>query len=142
MKLSVPPVYVCAAVLQRADHCVLLVQRPINKSMGGMWEFPGGKIDEHERPEDTIVREVFEEINLQLHIDSLEPFTFISHTYENFHLNMFTFLCHNWTGDIILKENQQAFAWIHPHDLNNYLIPPADEPIIKRLQHEINRPSF
>lgn len=138
MSLNVPPVYVCAAILQRSDYHILLVQRPLNKSMAGMWEFPGGKIEPKERPEDTIIREVFEEVNLNLHIDNLRPLTFVSHTYENFHLNMFAFLCNNWEGDIILKENQQSFAWVHPCNLENYLVPPADEPIIKRLQHEIN----
>lgn len=142
MTLNVPPVYVCAAIFQRSDHCILLVQRPLNKSMGGMWEFPGGKIDTHERPEDTIIREVFEEIGLIIHEKDLEPLTFISHTYEKFHLNMFAYRCKNWEGDVTLKENQQDFAWVHPHNLSHYLVPPADEPIIQRLQYEIDRSSF
>lgn len=133
MTLSVPSVLCCAAVLQRTDSSVLLVQRPLHKSMGGMWEFPGGKVEPFETPQNTIVREIFEEINVVINLNDISPFTFVSHTYDNFHLNMFVFLCKNWHGEITMKEEQPDFAWVAPYDLGKYLVPDADEPIIKRL---------
>lgn len=134
MPLSVPSVLCCAAVLQQPDGAVLLVQRPLHKSMGGMWEFPGGKVETFETPQETMVRELFEEIGIQTSIEHIEPFTFVSYTYDHFHLNMFVFRCLSWKGDIVLKENQPCFAWVLPQDLDKYLVPSADEPIIKRLK--------
>lgn len=133
MSLTVPSVLCCAAVLQRADSSVLLIQRPLHKSMGGMWEFPGGKVEQFETPQETIIRELFEEINVQISTECISPFTFVSHTYEHFHLNMFVFLCLSWSGEVELKEGQLDFAWVQPCNLKNYLVPSADEPIIKRL---------
>ncbi len=129
MPLTVPSVLCCAAVLQRSDNSVLLVQRPLHKSMGGMWEFPGGKVEPFETPQETMVRELFEEINIEVSIENIEPFTFVSYTYDHFHLNMFVFRCSSWTGEVILKENQPNFVWVHPKDLDKYLVPFADEPI-------------
>jgi len=136
MPLIVPSVLCCAAVLQRSDNSVLLVQRPLHKSMGGMWEFPGGKVEPFETPQETMVRELFEEINIEVSIENIEPFTFVSYTYDHFHLNMFVFRCSSWTGDVILKENQPNFVWVHPKDLDKYLVPFADEPIIKALREK------
>ena len=133
MTLSVPSVLCCAAVLQRTDGSVLLVQRPFHKSMGGMWEFPGGKVEPFETPQNTIIREIFEEIGVIINLNDISPFTFVSHTYDHFHLNMFVFLCRNWLGEIFLKEGQPDFAWVAPYDLEKYLVPDADEPIVKRL---------
>jgi 8-oxo-dGTP diphosphatase len=133
MSLTVPSVLCCAAVLQRPDGAVLLVQRTFHKSMGGMWEFPGGKVEPFETPQETIVRELFEEIGITATFENISPFTFVSHTYEHFHLNMFVFLCNIWTGDVVLKEGQPDCVWVQPPDLENYLVPSADEPIIKRL---------
>ncbi len=138
MPLKVPSVLCCAAILQKADGRVLLVQRPLHKSMGGMWEFPGGKVEPFETPQETIVRELFEEIDIQVSIDDIEPFTFVSHTYEHFHLNMFAYLCKSWTGEVHLKEGQPDCVWVLPHDLENYLVPSADEPIITRLMSELS----
>ncbi len=139
MSLKVPSVLCCAAVLQRADGTVLLVQRPLHKSMGGMWEFPGGKVEPFETPQATIVRELFEEIGIETSVEHFESFTFVSHTYDHFHLNMFVFLCTSWAGEVVLKEGQPDCAWVLPPDLENYLVPSADEPIIKRLIMEMNR---
>ena len=132
--LTVPSVLCCAAVLQQPDTSVLLVQRPLHKSMGGCWEFPGGKVEPFETPEDTVIREIAEEIDIVLDQTNIAPLTFVSYTYDNFHLNMFVFLCKTWQGEVILKEGQQDFAWVMPNDLDKYLVPSADEPIIKRLQ--------
>lgn len=134
MPLNVPSVLCCAAVLQKLDKSVLIVQRPLHKSMGGMWEFPGGKVEPFEIPQETVVRELFEEIGIETSIEHVEPFTFVSYTYEHFHLNMFVFKCVSWRGEISLKEGQPDFAWVMPQDLDKYLVPSADEPIIKRLQ--------
>ena len=123
MTLNVPSVLCCAAVLQRTDGSVLLVQRPLHKSMGGMWEFPGGKVEPFETPQNTIIREVFEEIGVVINLNDISPFTFVSHTYNHFHLNMFVFLCRNWLGEIFLKEGQPDFAWVAPYDLEKYLVP-------------------
>ncbi len=136
MPLNVPSVLCCAAVLQKSDNSVLLVQRPLHKSMGGMWEFPGGKVEPFETPQETIVRELFEEIGIETSIECIDPFTFVSYTYDHFHLNMFVFLCTNWIGEVQLKEDQPSFAWVQPQDLENYLVPSADEPIIKRLREK------
>lgn len=133
MPLTIPSVLCCAAVLQKADGTILLVQRPFHKSMGGMWEFPGGKVEPFETPQETIVRELLEEIGITTTLENISPFTFVSHTYEHFHLNMFVFLCTTWTGDVVLKEGQPDCVWVQPPDLENYLVPSADEPIIKRL---------
>jgi 8-oxo-dGTP diphosphatase len=134
MSLNVPSVLCCAAVLQRSDTSVLLVQRPLQKSMGGMWEFPGGKVEPFETPQEAIVREITEEIDIFMNIADIWPLTFVSHTYEHFHLNMFVFVCKIWRGEVTLKEGQPAYAWVMPKDLENYLVPSADEPIIQRLQ--------
>ena len=111
MPLLVPSVLCCAGLLQKPDKSVLLVQRPLHKSMGGMWEFPGGKVDPGETPQETIVRELFEEIGIETSLEEVVPYTFVSHTYD------------------------PACAWVFPSELENYLVPSADEPIIKRLQN-------
>ncbi len=135
MPLLVPSVLCCAGLLQKPDKSVLLVQRPLHKSMGGMWEFPGGKVDPGETPQETIVRELFEEIGIETSLEEVIPYTFVSHTYDHFHLNMFVFLVTTWKGEVVLKEGQPACAWVFPSELENYLVPSADEPIIKRLQN-------
>lgn len=133
--LNVPSVLCCAGVLHKEDNTVLLVQRPLHKSMGGMWEFPGGKVEEFERPQETIIRELFEELGVVVSLENIEPFTFVSHTYDHFHLNMFVFLCKHWVGEVVLKEGQPQYAWVLPENLKDYLVPSADEPIIKRLMN-------
>lgn len=133
--LNVPSVLCCAAVLHKGDNTVLLVQRSLHKSMGGMWEFPGGKVEEFERPQETIIRELFEELGVVVSLENIEPFTFVSHTYDHFHLNMFVFLCKHWVGEVVLKEGQPQYAWVLPENLKDYLVPSADEPIIKRLMN-------
>jgi 8-oxo-dGTP diphosphatase len=102
--------------------------------MGGLWEIPGGKIEPDETPEETLIRELKEELGIQVSASDLSPLTFVSHNYEKFHLVMLVFLCKKWAGTIALQENQESFEWVKPFDLNNYLMPDADKPLIEVLQ--------
>ena len=126
-------VTVSAAVIVNDQGEILLTQRPAGKSMAGLWEFPGGKVEVGETPEDALVRELAEELNLSVDARNLEPLTFASHTYDSFHLLMPLFLCRQWTGDIIPKEGQ-AMVWVTLQDIGDYPMPPADEPLIAVLQ--------
>lgn len=137
-KLSV--VYVAAGVLEQKDGSVFLVQRPHHKEMGGLWEIPGGKIEVGETPEEALIRELKEELGIQVSTQDLTPLTFVSHAYEKFHLIMLVFLCKKWIGTITLHENQESFEWVQPAELNNYRMPDADKPLIETLQ-EIQRKS-
>ncbi|MBY0280729.1 MAG: 8-oxo-dGTP diphosphatase MutT [Alphaproteobacteria bacterium] len=134
MQPKQPIIYVAAGVLEREDGSVFLVQRPLHKEMGGLWEIPGGKIEVGETPEETLIRELKEELDIQISVHDLSPLTFVSHVYEKFHLLMLVFLCRKWTGTITLRENQETFEWVKPLDLNNYLMPDADKPLIEVLQ--------
>ncbi|MBY0462816.1 MAG: 8-oxo-dGTP diphosphatase MutT [Alphaproteobacteria bacterium] len=134
MQPKLPIVYVAAGVLEREDGSVFLVQRPLHKEMGGLWEIPGGKIEPDETPEETLIRELKEELGIQVSAPDLSPLTFVSHNYEKFHLVMLVFLCKKWAGTIALQENQESFEWVRPSDLNNYLMPDADKPLIEVLQ--------
>ena len=131
---KLPTVYVAAGVLQQEEGCVFLVQRPLDKEMGGLWEIPGGKIEAGETPEETIVRELKEELGIDICAKDLTPLTFVSHIYEKFHLVMLVFLCKKWSGTIELHENQERFEWVNPSDLGDYLMPEADKPLIEVLQ--------
>lgn len=134
MQPKLPIIYVSAGVLEQEDGSVLLVQRPLHKEMGGMWEIPGGKIEAGETPEETLIRELKEELGIQASVQDLTPLTFVSHAYKKFHLVMLVFLCKKWIGAISLHENQEKFEWVNPSDLNNYLMPDADKPLIEILQ--------
>ena len=105
---SVPTVLVAAAALLDADRRVLLAQRPEGKSMAGLWEFPGGKVEAGETPEEALVRELREELDIEVCLTCLAPFTFASHRYETFHLLMPLYLCSNWEGDITPREGQKV----------------------------------
>ncbi len=126
-------VLVSAVALIDPDGRVLLAQRPEGKSMAGLWEFPGGKVEEGESPEDALVRELHEELGIETWNSCLAPLTFASHSYDNFHLLMPLFACRKWEGVPIPREGQQL-VWAHARDLRKYPMPPADIPLIPVLR--------
>ena len=126
-------VLVAACALIDADGRVLLAQRPEGKSMAGLWEFPGGKIEPGERPEQTLIRELNEELAVQVKEDCLAPYAFASHGYEGFHLLMPLYLCRRWEG-IARAQEGQTLAWVRPKDMAAYAMPPADIPLVAQLR--------
>lgn len=125
-------VLVAACALVDADGRILLAQRPEGKSMAGLWEFPGGKIEAGERPEETLIRELDEELGLSVNEACLAPLTFASHAYEDFHLLMPLFICRRWEGTPVGREGQ-TLKWVRPVRLRDYPMPAADEPLIPFL---------
>lgn len=125
-------VLVAAVALIDADGRILLAQRPEGKSMAGLWEFPGGKVEAGERPEETLIRELDEELGIEVKEACLAPLTFASHSYENFHLLMPLWVCRRWIGTVVGREGQ-ALKWVRPGALRDYPMPPADEPLIPHL---------
>jgi 8-oxo-dGTP diphosphatase len=123
---------VVAAALVDADNRVLLAQRPAGKQLEGLWEFPGGKIDADERPEDALIRELREELGISVKAPCLAPLTFASHAYDDFHLLMPLYVCRKWEG-FVQPLDGQALKWMRPKDLRNYPMPPADAPLIPHL---------
>jgi 8-oxo-dGTP diphosphatase len=130
--VSVRLVLVSACALIDPDGRVLIAQRPPGKSMAGLWEFPGGKVEPGERPEQTLIRELKEELGIAVEEDCLAPLTFASHVYPDFYLLMPLYVCRRWDGFVQAKEGQQL-KWVRTHDLRNYPMPPADEPLISHL---------
>ncbi len=126
-------VLVAAVALIDVDGRVLLAQRPEGKSMAGLWEFPGGKVEPGERPEDALIRELDEELGIETWESCLAPLTFASHSYEDFHLLMPLFACRKWSGMPQGREGQ-ALAWVRGNKLRDYPMPPADVPIIPLLR--------
>ena len=126
-------VLVTAVALIDADGRVLLAQRPEGKSMAGLWEFPGGKVDEGETPEAALVRELKEELGLDITESCLAPFTFASHLYDDFHLLMPLYICRVWNGQPQGLEGQEL-TWVKPMRLGDYDMPPADIPLVAMLQ--------
>ena len=124
---------VAAAAIVDPDNHVLIAQRPAGKPLAGLWEFPGGKVHEGETPEAALVRELKEELGIEVCESCLAPFTFASHTYEHFHLLMPLFLCRKWDGEIVAREGQEL-AWVRPSRLGKYPMPPADLPLIPMLR--------
>ncbi|MGB1264107.1 MAG: 8-oxo-dGTP diphosphatase MutT [Nereida ignava] len=126
-------VLVSAVALIDVDGRVLLGQRPEGKSMAGLWEFPGGKVETGETPEAALVRELNEELGIDTWESCLAPLTFASHSYEKFHLLMPLFACRKWNGTPQSRENQ-ALKWVKANELTNYPMPAADIPLIPILR--------
>lgn len=131
--MSVKLVLVAACALIDADGRVLLARRPEGKPMAGLWEFPGGKVETGERPEQTLIRELAEELGIVVSEPCLAPLTFASHAYAEFHLLMPLYVCRRWEGIVRPLENQEL-AWVRPERLRDYAMPPADVPLIAHLQ--------
>ena len=125
-------VVVAACALIDPDGRVLLAQRPQGKPMAGLWEFPGGKVETGERPEETLIRELEEELGIVVKEACLAPLTFASHTYPDFHLLMPLYVCRRWDGMVTAKEGQ-GLAWARPNRLREYPMPPADVPLVAHL---------
>jgi len=126
-------VFVAACALIDPDGRVLLAQRPADKAMGGLWEFPGGKMEPGETPEATLIRELREELGIAVKEACLAPFTFASHAYTDFHLLMPLYLCRRWEGTPQPLEHA-ALKWVRPKDMADYPMPPADLPLLPMLR--------
>ena len=129
----VPTVLVVAVALIDPDGRVLIAQRPEGKSLAGLWEFPGGKVEPGERPEQALIRELKEELDIDVQEACLAPFVFTSHAYEKFHLLMPLYLCRRWSGVVTAREHS-GLAWVKPNRLADYDMPPADEPLVAWLR--------
>ena len=127
-------VLVVACALIDVDGRVLLAQRPQGRTMAGLWEFPGGKMEAGEKPEQTLIRELKEELGIDVKEPCLAPLTFASHSYDDFHLMMPLYVCRRWEGTATALEGQ-ALAWVRPNKLRDYPMPPADLPLIPHLQN-------
>jgi 8-oxo-dGTP diphosphatase len=123
---------VVACALIDADSRVLIARRPEGKTLAGLWEFPGGKLDAGERPEAALIRELREELGVTVETPCLAPLTFASFAYPDFHLLMPLYVCRRWTGPVVAHEHQ-ALKWVFPKDLRAYPMPPADAPLIPAL---------
>jgi len=125
-------VVVAACALVDADGRVLVARRPEGKAMAGLWEFPGGKVGDGERPEAALIRELREELGIDVSEACLAPLTFASHAYDDFHLLMPLYVCRRWQGEVRPQENQ-ALRWVKPLRLRDLSMPPADIPLIAHL---------
>ena len=125
-------VLVAAVALIDADGRVLISRRPEGKQLGGLWEFPGGKVEQGERPETALIRELKEELAIDVAESCLAPLTFASHAYDDFHLLMPLSVCRRWKGQVSGAEGQEI-AWVRPLKLRDYPMPPADIPLIPHL---------
>src|ERR1041384_1506333 len=121
-----PIILVAAVALIDPDGRVLIAERPAGKHLAGMWEFPGGKVQQGETPETALVRELAEELGIDVHESCLAPFTFASHAYSDFHLLMPLYVCRKWSGIVIAREGQQL-KWVRPARLGDFEMPPADK---------------
>jgi 8-oxo-dGTP diphosphatase len=124
---------VVACALVDEDNRVLIAKRPGDKHMGGLWEFPGGKVEENETPEEAIIRELAEELGIDVTQSCLAPLTFASHDYDQFHLLMPLYICRQWNGEVEAKEGQEL-TWVRANRLSGYEMPPADEPLKATLR--------
>jgi len=130
---ALPNVLVAAAALVDTDGRILLAQRPEGKSMAGLWEFPGGKVNKDETPEFALMRELEEELGIVTRPCCFAPIGFASHSYDTFHLLMPLFVCRVWKGVITPQEGQEV-KWVYPADIYNYPMPDADLPLVSALQ--------
>ncbi|HXQ46191.1 MAG TPA: (deoxy)nucleoside triphosphate pyrophosphohydrolase [Caulobacteraceae bacterium] len=128
-----PLVLVAAAALIDVDGRVLICKRPQGKQLAGLWEFPGGKVEEGETPEACLIRELNEELGISVVEACLAPFAFTSHGYDSFHLLMPLYLCRRWKGVVQALEHE-ALAWVRPNKLADYPMPPADAPLVAWLR--------
>jgi 8-oxo-dGTP diphosphatase len=126
--MGTPLLLVAACALVDADGRVLLARRPAGKPLAGLWEFPGGKIEAGETPEAALIRELKEELDIDVPPRCLAPLSFASHGYPEFHLLMPLYVCRNWEGDIAPLQGQEL-AWVRAQKLADYAMPPADEPL-------------
>jgi 8-oxo-dGTP diphosphatase len=131
---------VAACALVDVDGRVLITRRPAGKAMAGLWEFPGGKVEQGERPEQTLTRELKEELGIEVSEACLAPLTFASHRYDDFHLIMPLWICRRWEGVVTAMEGQEI-AWVRPQRLKEYAMPPADIPLIPHLIELLSEPS-
>ena len=129
-------VLVSAVALVDADGRVLLAQRPAGKPLAGLWEFPGGKVNPGETPETALIRELAEELGIDVAASCLAPFTFASYTYPDFHLLMPLYICRKWSGIPAAREGQRL-AWVRPARLGDYPMPPADPPLVAMLRDRL-----
>ena len=127
---------VVACALVDADGRVLLAQRPEGKVMAGLWEFPGGKIEPGETPEAALIRELNEELSIDVTAACLAPLSFASHEYEDFHLLMPVYVCRKWDGQIMPRDGQRV-KWLRPRDMFDLAMPEADKPLIAALRDQI-----
>lgn len=125
-------VFVVACAIIDADNRVLLAKRPAGKMLAGLWELPGGKMEPGEGPEQTLIREIKEEVNITVKEACLSPLTFASHAYEDFHLLMPVWICRRWQGPERPLEGQDL-VWVRARELRTFPMPPADEPLIPIL---------
>ena len=132
-------VLVAACALIDADGRVLLTRRPPGKPMAGLWEFPGGKVEPGERPEDALIRELKEELGIEVREACLSPLTFASHSYDDFQLLMPLWVCRRWDGFVKPSEGQEC-TWVRPERLRDYPMPPADVPLIPSLIELLSMP--
>ncbi|WP_208434954.1 (deoxy)nucleoside triphosphate pyrophosphohydrolase [Bartonella phoceensis] len=132
IKSSLLLVVACALLDQ--DNCVLLTERPQGKSLAGLWEFPGGKVEQGETPEASLIRELEEELGIYVQPEDLLPLTFASHRYETFHLLMPLYLCYHYEG-IAQGREEQNLKWVFIGDLDKYPMPDADKPLIQLLRN-------
>src|SRR5438132_8092956 len=130
---SPPIVLVAAVALIGPDWRVLLAQRPAGKHLAGLWELPGGKVQPGETPETALIRELEEELGIDVVASCLAPFTFASHSYPEFHLLMPLYVCRKWSGIVSAREGQRL-AWVRPARLTEYPMPPADKPLVAMLR--------
>jgi len=130
---DLPIILVVAVALVDIDGRVLIARRPEGKPMAGLWEFPGGKVDSGETPEQALVRELREEIGIDVTANCLAPFTFASHRYDDFHLLMPLYVCRVWDGMVVAREGQ-TLKWVRALELKDYPMPPADIPLIAMLR--------
>ncbi len=128
-----PIVLVAAVALVDRDGRVLIAKRPEGKAMAGLWEFPGGKVDPGETPETALIRELDEELGIQVPERCLAPLTFASHAYDEFHLLMPLYVCRNWDGIVAAREGQDL-KWVRPVRLGDYDMPPADAPLVAMVR--------
>jgi 8-oxo-dGTP diphosphatase len=123
---------VVACALVDADGRILLAERPTHKHLGGLWEFPGGKVEDNETPEAALIRELREELSIETRAACLAPLSFASHAYDDFHLLMPLYICRRWWGSVHPREGQRT-RWVRPQALRDYPMPPADAPLIAAL---------